>query len=210
MRLARRPEGSDAPQECQRWRLSLKSKGNKYKAARPERQGACYRMKYNEHRGSHVRTYLRNVHTYVRMYVVKTEASRCKHYMRTCCFLHVFNTLQPFQWSLGMTSLLKEHFPDSLPSPASEGECVITADIRTHRQTVQYVHTYACTTLCSCGHQLICPSSHQMHCCWHCLTLTCKTSFSTTALRRTHFSFSKQSSSACTLLYATYSTYIHT
>lgn len=81
MRLARRPEGSDAPQECQRWRLSLKSKGNKYKAARPERQGACYRMKYNEHRGSHVRTYLRNVHTYVRMYVVKTEASRCKHYI---------------------------------------------------------------------------------------------------------------------------------
>ena len=42
------------------------------------------------------------------------------------------------------------------------------------------------------------------------LTLTCKTSFSTTALRRTHFSFSKQSSSTCTLLYATYSTYVCT
>ena len=85
--------------------------------------------------------YLCNVHTYIRMYVVKTEASRCKHYMRTCCFLHVFNTLQPFQWSPGMTSLLKEHFPDSLPSPASEGECVITAR-HTYAQTDSTVRTY--------------------------------------------------------------------
>lgn len=212
MRLPRRPEGSDAPQECQReWLLSLKSKGNKYRAARPERQGACYRMKYNEHRGSHVYMYVPNVHTYVHTCVVKTEASRCKHYVHThillpACvqYLAAFSMVSRHDFSSERALSRLFTFSCKWRWMSYYGKTYA----RTDRQYSTYIRTYACTTLCTCGHQLICPSSHQMHCCWHCLTLTCKTSFSTTALRRTHFSFSKQSSSACTLLYATYSTYV--